>query len=282
MTEQATLARLSGSWAFALKLNHVPPVKHRRYPRAMTVCIAAKANWAMNEHIVLCSDWQVGDDSSMWEAPVKFEQHFGLSLTSLLAGSLEDASDLTRLYQERLGSRSMKLLELKEELHAGMNAFKKSLKRRGRDNSDVQLLIAGYVEGSATILYVDRNTVMEPAPYCAIGAGGPNAEAMLKWRLAHEPRDPFFDLSNVVYYVYEAKRFAEVSPHVGKRITEMIILQQSAEGHLKMDFLAPPTLDYLGEQYKQYGPQRLPEKRENLRNVPGMISDPSGHRGGNA
>jgi hypothetical protein len=41
--------------------------------------------------------------------------------------------------------------------------------------------------------------------------------------------DPFSNLEDIVFYVYEAKRFGELSPHVG-RTTEMVVVWPSPIG----------------------------------------------------
>jgi hypothetical protein len=229
----------------------------------MTVCIAAHAIDAGTEALVLCTDLMVGDDVSTSESVFKCDIDFGEGLCAMISGTVEDARDLVGLFKKRLGFRALAMRDLQEELRVGMQEFKSDLRRIGRKSQhDVQLLVCGFVEGRAVIIYIDNGEKAKGvSPYATIGSGGWCAETMLRWRYAKEPLDPFSNLSDVIYRVYEAKRFGELSPHVGT-LTEMMIVAPSPLGHLQIDFLPPQHIDFLAHEFERYGPHRLPQNRQ--------------------
>src|SRR5205809_5848820 len=85
------------------------PLKHKRYPKAMTIGIAAHAVHDRKPYLVLCSDWQVGDDYSTSESVSKFDDSFSDGLTALFAGTVEDVTALMDLYKKRLNWRRLAL-----------------------------------------------------------------------------------------------------------------------------------------------------------------------------
>jgi hypothetical protein len=245
----------------------------------MTVCIAAHALWKGQERLVLGCDWQVGDDYSTWESPDKFELSLGEHLCALCSGQLEDCQDLMTIYKRRLGSRELNLPDLKEEMVVGMKEFKSDLSRTGRrSKTDAQLLVTGFVEGVATILFIEEKSVSR-VPFGVIGTGAGPADAILRWRMAKESFDPFSSLHDVVYCVYEAKRFGELSPHVGKRITEIIVVGPSGTGHLNISITGPDHIEFLAGEFGKYGPQPLPKDRGQFPNFPDVVADTGSHSG---
>jgi len=89
--------------------------------------------------------------------------------------------------------------------------------------------------------------------FVAIGSGGANA---MFW-LAFRDQNLTMGLFQSAYHVYEAKRMAERSPHVGKDDIEIVFA--SSEGKYFTSARTPPPGDYpalaeLEELWKQFGP----------------------------
>lgn len=76
------------------------------------------------------------------------------------------------------------------------------------------LTIAGFsLKGTPTLLFTDCASVRPETRFICAGSGGP---AALDWLNMRE-QNVFMSVPRTVYHVYEAKRFAERSPVVGKR-----------------------------------------------------------------
>jgi hypothetical protein len=254
-------------------IRRIPPLKHKCYARAMTVCIAALAKQRCRSVVVLCCDWQVGHDCASWEAPVKFEDCLADGLTALCAGTLEHARDYLRECKRALRQEtSLTSLKLKEILRSTFQLLLGSLEKRGKDGTDLQVYVSGFVEGEAVIIFADQSDAYEPPPWSAIGTGAASAEGILNWRLKNSTPDPFSSLSEVLYYVYEAKRFGETSPHVGP-ITEMIIVAPPRENSSQpcLQFVSPEHLAFLEREYKKFGPHPLPYEREQFLKFPDVF-----------
>ncbi len=119
-------------------------------------------------------------------------------------GTLEHVQDLASLYKARMAGRTPTLADFKEELWVGLKEFKDTLSRRDIDYADFALLVAGFIERRPKIFCVDYRTVIEVPMFQSIGTGGPSADGMLRWR---NPAQHWL-LEDVIYFVYEAKRFS--------------------------------------------------------------------------
>ena len=247
----------------------------------MTLCIAARAIHALKPVIVMCSDLLIGDEYSTTEKTFKCDPNFALGLSVLFAGTTEDVWDLLRLCKTRLVFRPMGWDEIKEELCLAVKELKDLRPKTGRRGKlDVQLLVCGCVQNSVDILYVDRQGVSQIQDYGAIGIGAHVADAMFRWRMATELMNPFSNLRDLLYFVNEAKRLGGISPYVGK-LTSMMIAVPGAAGQLKVMFLPPDNISFLESEFNKYGPQHLPEKRDEFPNFPNVIANSGGHSGSN-
>ena len=196
------------------RVSHYSPLKHRRYThpgvcRAVTLCIAAYSG----SDIVLCFDRQIGDDASTSESAFKCFHPLGrFNLCALWAGNLDHVEDILGACIDYLGPQELTLENYKEEIWKAYNKGKKRLAKRGIKKTDVQLLVCGFVSRMPKIVFVSSDYVDTHPAFMAIGSGAQVADAMLRWRnpTEHTP------IEEAIYYVYEAKRMGEMSPHVGK------------------------------------------------------------------
>lgn len=240
----------------------------------MSVCIAAHAFHDGQQMIVLCWDWQVGDDMSTWEDPEAKFCELNDSLVCLCAGVLEDAHDLRSYYRKRLTGKELSLSDLKEQLFLGMKDFKSDLERCGRESgTNAQFLVCGYVDGEAIILYANESTITRVTTYNAIGVGADCAHAMLRWRKATDQMDgEDSNLNNVIYSVFEAKSFGALSPHVGKEATDMIVIAPGEHGY-RFSSITPEHLDFLFEEFEVYGPKPLDPNRVQFPDFPKFTNE---------
>jgi hypothetical protein len=218
----------------------------------MTLCIAAHANYEGQPRIVICFDLLVGNDLSMSESAWKCDLEFAPGLVSPFAGRVDDAEDATRMYRERLAVTPPTLSDIKEQLWAGMEEFKDALRRQGRKSPQLQLVVAGFIEGEEVLLYLDSRQVVSSRQYQCIGCGAPSAEAMLRWRNIFP-----VSLYDALYLIYEAKRFGETSPFVGKR-TVMFVLEPATdrpERPLRVHPVDKVGIDFLASRFEALGPR---------------------------
>ena len=223
----------------------------RSYVRAMSLCIAAQTHERGHPRIVVAFDSLIGDDLGVSEAEFKCDLEFAPGLAMLYAGTLEDARDAVRLYKERFRVTPATLNHVKEQLYVGMKEFKEFLKLQGRkDRSDVELILAGFIESEPKILYCSASTVVSRTEFLAIGSGSASAEAMLRWRQSTRDRP----LSEVLYYVYDANKFGETSPYVGG-MTTMLALEPSPDGRLGVRTVVSSGIQFLHTQFLRFCPQ---------------------------
>lgn len=150
------------------------PLKHTRYPVAMTLCIAAHAHEAGARRIVLCSDTQIGDDYSTSQTTFKHVLDFSYGLVALWAGPLDHAEDLLDTYKRRLVNR-LTLETYKEELAVGFMEFRESLMRRGEKRTGTELLVAGFVNGKPKVIHVGQTGRVSTHPFFPVSESGPTA-----------------------------------------------------------------------------------------------------------
>ncbi len=217
----------------------------------MTLCIAAHAEHEGDRKIVLCFDWLVGDELGTTETMFKCVLDFAPGLTAMFSGNLEDAEDLLRLYKRRLASVTLTLESYKDELWAGMQEFKSIVSGRTyRKKSDVQLIVAGFIESDPKVIYAGPNGIAVPPFFQTIGTGASAADVLLRWRNPTQ----FSNLREVMYFVYEAKKLAETSPYVGKQTT-ILVIEEKQDGGIRWHVLKPRGFDALKSEFEKFGPK---------------------------
>lgn len=223
----------------------------------MTLCLAAHAQHNLQPHIVLCSDCQIGDDISVWETTSKVNLYFQPGLAAMYAGDVEYAGDAVEILKSHLGGHPLRLKDYKEKLWSGIEEVKAAALRRGTRRFEEQFIMAGFIEDLPRIIYTTNKFVSSPEHFQCIGAGWQVADAMLRWRELTKQTS----LQDALYFSYEAKRMAELSPHVGKKLTSMIVLKADGD-HFGFKFVSPAGLEYLEEQFHEFGPRTFSPKAE--------------------
>jgi hypothetical protein len=218
-----------------------------RITNTVTLCIATPAcDESSSAGIVLCIDYLISDD--LPKLSYKGDFSFASKLVATV-DNLEDSATLIRFCKARIQG-SLTLDSIKEQLWQGMQDFKQALLRLGRDHSDAQLLISGFVENEPRIIYLNEQGLLISQSFLAIGSGEGVAQAMLTWRKV--TRDTLFD--EAIHYVYEAKRIAEAVPSVGKNTT-ILVLQSRRDKELVVRELSGDSIDELQNQFDTIGPQ---------------------------
>lgn len=228
---------------------------------------------------MLCADMQTGDSVSATEKTFKIDADFAHGLVALFAGTTSDVWELLRLCKERIGSNPASWQEVKEGLWAGMEELKQRLSRTRKKSpgTDALLLVCGHLEMGIDILYLDREGAYSIDEFAAIGCGSQVADSILRWRVANTRVVLSHNLDDIIYYVYEAKRLAEISPDVGK-LVDMRIGCVTSTGFFATSSLSPRHLDFLMDEFAKYGPQCLPEKREYFRDFPDVTGERSSRK----
>jgi hypothetical protein len=75
-----------------------------------------------------------------------------------------------------------------------------------------QVLVVLSLDDQFRLINVDQHGISETPFFAAIGTGADSALSMLRWRRTNSDTS----MNSAIYCAYEAKRFGEVSPHVGK------------------------------------------------------------------
>lgn len=111
-----------------------------------------------------------------------------------------------------------------------------------------QAILAVFPMGTPKLLIVMEDaTVVESAPFAVIGSGAWIANAAL----CHRQYGDFLDLSQALYYVYEAKKLSEAEGHVGKN-THIFVYDGQ-----ELSFITPAAIDLLDAWFVKFGPQPL-------------------------
>jgi hypothetical protein len=223
----------------------------------MTLCIAAHSHFAGKPRLALCFDSLLGNEYSVSEAGFKCDLNFAHGLTALWAGVVDHVEDAIPILKARFATKRSRLDDCKEELWVGMKEVKEALSRRGVKRPEVYLIVAGFIENEARIIYVGPDGVAADPSYRAIGSGAPSAEAMLRWRHLTQ----HFPLYDSLYCLYEAKKFGETSPFVGE-MTTMFVLAPNADSSFTLQAVVLKGLSFLDERFNLYGPQRIPYQKD--------------------
>jgi hypothetical protein len=205
---------------------------------------------------------------------------FAPGLVRMFSGPLDAARDLSRLCAAQINEKFLEVDELKLALFAGYKDYVKILKKQQRSWPDAELLVCGFRRSGPLILHIANGGVYEVVhpKVGVIGIGAFYADPLIRWRMLNEPLDPFSNLHDVVYRVYEAKRFAETSKDVG-RVTSIEVMRpgEDAESYFEQHMVPHEWQNFLEEQYQKFGPQKLPEQRDHFVDLPKVIGDASGH-----
>jgi hypothetical protein len=231
----------------------------------------------------MCADRRLETQTTGAEIGMKMEV-LGANWWGLLAGDVSRAQRLLVGYREVLSppfprnisgtSELLKLLQgpprrmraqlLDEHVYGRFAVTYEDFLARGKDQFpeeifrssiyevaqitlECELIVCGFdKEQNARLFHVDSlGNVSEHQHFLAIGTGSSNALAMLYHRQQYE----FFPKERTIYHVYEAKKFGELAPGVGRQ-TEVFAL--SAEEFL---VVVRPGFEELDRLYSIHGPQ---------------------------
>jgi hypothetical protein len=218
----------------------------------MTLCIAALADGSKdNPKIVLCSDMQLGDDYHITQTTMKTDIGFGETLTALYSGVWEDYTNLKRVLHRHVQSANLTLDNYRGTLLEAWKEFDSIPRGHDPSETDVQCLIAGFIEGEPRIIRVQKSGVDSFPFFASIGIGAYHADTIMSWRNIQQ----YSSLEQVLYFVYEGRRFGELSRHVGgTRITHVIGLD---DGKLQVDLVMADGLNVMEGWFQKYGPQSV-------------------------
>lgn len=238
----------------------------------MTLCIAAHCQYDGDPHIVLCCDWLSSDDNGSSETCDKLGA-IKQGWPVLIADVVHKADELIGWFESQLSTAVVTrdnalatvrrishdyIAHLRDErsmLHYGASvpqlikdkAFSRQEIKEISDglSSRAQLIIATIIDGRPFIFEIENDgEVIEQSEYSIIGTT-PQASAFMQWRCVTSGDD----LAQVLYEVYESKRFAEMDSSIGQS-TSLYVLKPSGEvfrvkeSHLK-------AMDTLRRKYDQ-------------------------------
>lgn len=261
----------------------------------MTVCIAAHARVVSRQCIVCCFDTRIETDVAGSEIGFKLRP-LPNGWGALFAGGVAQADDLIARYRQHFtgsppaGSVLLDWLRepawnYKQQLidqylhttygisrqefysekrgHLGDTVADQTLYAIASIKSESELILFRITDDGSEIYQVsDDFDVSMERDFCSIGSGGTNADSWLHLR----EQNALMRRDDTIYALYEAKKFSEISPAVGKKTYIDVI------DHLgKITTLGESQMKELEKRYKRYGPKRIKE-REFALNLEGCMS----------
>lgn len=257
-----------------------PRVEIKRLPMEedMTLCIAANVRHHVEESIVCAFDFRIETSSSGSDTGYKFRK-LSKDWGAMLAGVTSKADRLLDILSECFTSQEVRQnnalieirkavasyrLELVEEYVQSVvsMSYDSFLERKAsfpdhlfeqvaseilRVQQECDIILFCLHQKLPFLYVVGANGLVDQVRnFCAVGSGAPNAEAWLHFR----EQSSFDQLHKTVVSVYEAKKFAEHAPGVGKT-TRLLVLQ----GDKIMVYQNMSEMDKL---WRKYGPHPLP------------------------
>jgi hypothetical protein len=253
----------------------------------MSLCIAASCTDADGQpRIALCFDRKVSTDTVSSETEFKLDTlPFGFAC--LLAGTVTTARELISIYkqhlstlaefpredplellrvpirtkkkrliesyvQARLGLTYQEFLDRQDQIDVGIRTI--MFGRIHDMNVEAELILAGYSKNEPRIFKVAWDEVEQHANFACIGSGSPAAEHALH-RRKQESR---LSVAMTIYNVYEAKRFGELSPTVGRgTVIAVIHPTPETDPHSSKNYYAVSSSGFsaLNKAYEMYGPK---------------------------
>ena len=242
----------------------------------MTLCIAAKARDENNKRaMVCCFDTRVETSTAGSETGFKLRR-LPAGWGALIAGALPAAEELVaRLasyFQQNQPEETVDYLRVPvwaykkalvddylhslyaisadqfytpEHGHLTPSIVEQTLYDIAKLKSQCSLIL--FKEDRIFVVEEDFG-VWEAGDFCAIGSGGSNAESWLHYR----EQSNTVTVANTLYVLYEAKKFAEVSPGVGRR-TYLYVLTDDGMYMALAGGMRPSIIKRL----RKYGPKRI-------------------------
>ena len=255
--------------------------KHRQ--KTMTVCIGAICNLGDDPRIILCSDMKVSgalgsaeimlknrvvhmSSRAPWHALTAGTDTDIAALVSLMrasfrSGGIVDETNVVSIVSNALhaGKRqrveqlvqSKFALSYDEFLRVGKSqlpdeAFRLLTTEIEMTVLDAELIVAGFESDTFPVLVKahSKDGALIKEEFACIGEGAYLAQASLMSRSYSET----MDFNMALYIVYEAKRFAEGAPTVG-RATSIAIVRQDGQ----VDSITPEGIATLAAYYGRFG-----------------------------
>jgi 20S proteasome alpha/beta subunit len=258
-----------------------PPKRPARPPREtdMTLCIAAgvrKMDAGISDGLVCCWDLRVETEHASSDTGSKFRK-VSEEWAALLAGDTQKADRLLDLLAVDFKGRTIDRKEAISEIRRVVAEYKSELvneyiqgliglsyedlrKNRAtipeafylqvfeeitRVSIGCDLILMNLKYKTPFVFHVYSNGMVDQARnFCAIGTGAPNAESWLHYR----QQSLYRSLAESVLSVFEAKKFAEHAPGVGKKTRLAVIGPHDRVRLFGND-------DVLSKMWDCYGPQ---------------------------
>lgn len=254
----------------------------------MTLCIAAVAYGYEPPHvqrIAICADWQTASPQGSSETTPKL-RGLGQNWYCLTAGSMVAIPTIHRMLKTKFSGVKIDEVTLRPTLCEVVEQYKQSLaqefistrfamsleefKVTGKERLPPEIhgaawrqitemkigaefIILGFIEGSPTLCKIeDDGRVTYREQYATIGDGGPLAMTSLLQRRQRESDT----IHETLYNLYEAKKYAETLPSVGRKETTLGFIE--ADG--KLHYLRSTNAHVYAELYDAYGPKPIPHK----------------------
>lgn len=255
----------------------------------MTICIAAIANGWLSGEIVLCSDMKISGAFGSAETQDK-QLYLATGLRCLTAGYESDIIALMNVLRQKMPRNSAPLDEvsvpkaIKEALQErkkekaqeivsakfGISyetflssgktllpdaAFRETFSEIQQADLRAEFVIAGFLDrGIPLIAETSKDGVCSIREgFGVAGEGRYLATSVLLQR--EVGRDA--NLAEVLYAVYEAKRYAEKIPSVGKNTAITVMKWNEENKKVEYDILMDRGLEYLETLYKEFGPKEF-------------------------
>ena len=252
----------------------------------MTICIAGGAAFNTDERcIILCTDWLVSGAVGGSEVMLK-QRLLPKGFFCLTSGDEGHMLELTRVLKPKIGKLQVAtlfedsvlgavkdaLFDRKKEIadnyiksrfamsyqdfyqtgtkNMPPDLFRETMAHIHRLDIRTDFIVAGFAGKFGVIIEASADgeaSIREE--FATVGSGSHLAAASL----LHRQYTDVNTLPECLYSIYEAKRYSERTPTVGKR-TSLSILTPG--GILRR--VSQEGLSNLGDQFKKYGPQNIP------------------------
>jgi hypothetical protein len=254
----------------------------------MSICVIAACRHNGQPRLVICSDTQVSTDTSSAEVELKMDR-LPHGLLALYAGNVSAARELMGIYKSDIRAddvldedtaleclrrspviKKKRMIEAYVQSRLGLT-YDEFLTRQDqidRDlrsrmfnyinelNLNVEMIVAGFAQDVSVIFRLAWDSVDPYRHFACIGAGSPIADHLLHMR----EQQSYSDLYSTLYAVFEAKKFSESAPSVGKRDTILIVAEPMAGRGPKLVKPTPHGMAVLQAVYNDYGLRPLPSK----------------------
>ncbi len=173
------------------------------------------------------------------------------------------------LYQKRLQHRIMEEHNVWQEMQIPIADYKKAITACSFPPSDpVQLLISGFINDipytfNASVADTDRDQAFSVENFGCIGSGSHLAHYSLLNRCCTDT----MNVQQVLYCVYEAKRWSELETGVGKSTFMCIQTPSSEPNGMILKPIHPEGLEALDTMYRRLGPQSYDPGTVALRDI---------------